>query len=145
MWLLLIFEFARYYVMYLIFLSLVGLVDGSLPSEGRVEVLINSRWGTIKDENQDNREANVVCSQLGYASGGIAYSGSYFGEGEGPVLLNNFKCAGTESSLFRCSHSEIFLDSCHSQDAGVVCFDLSKYFIRLITLLSIRKRSTIMS
>ncbi|KAJ8035485.1 Neurotrypsin [Holothuria leucospilota] len=106
----------------------VRLVEGSLPSEGRVEVLINNRWGTIKDDNWDNREANVVCFQLGYASGGIAYSGSYFGEGEGPVLLENFKCAGTESSLFSCAHREISLDGGHSQDAGVACFDLSKDF-----------------
>ncbi|KAJ8035483.1 Neurotrypsin [Holothuria leucospilota] len=108
--------------------SLLRLVDGSLPCEGRVEVLINNRWGTIKDDNWDNREANVVCSQLGYASGGIAYSGAYFGEGKGPVLVENFKCAGTESSLFSCSHREISLDGGHSKDAGVACFDLSNDF-----------------
>ncbi|KAJ8034719.1 Neurotrypsin [Holothuria leucospilota] len=106
----------------------VRLANGSLASEGRVEVLINGRWGTIGDDNWDNRDANVVCSQLGYPSGGIAYSNAYFGKGEGPILLENLNCAGTETSLFRCSHRKVSTGSDHSQDAGVACFDLSNDF-----------------
>jgi len=46
-----------------------------------------------------------------------------FGQGRGPILLDNLQCAGTESSLLGCSHRGIgVLSSCsHSEDAGVVC------------------------
>lgn len=42
------------------------LVDGSLVSEGRVEICYQNRWGTICDDNWDVFEARLVCSQLGY-------------------------------------------------------------------------------
>ena len=45
-----------------------------------------------------------------------------FGRGRGPILLDNLRCAGTESSLQGCSHRGIGVHSCsHFEDAGVVC------------------------
>ena len=44
----------------------VRLVNGSTPHEGRVEVLIDGQWSSVYDVYWDNREAAVVCRQLGY-------------------------------------------------------------------------------
>lgn len=44
----------------------VRLVNGTAPSNGRVEILVNGRWGTICDFGWDIRDARVACRQLGF-------------------------------------------------------------------------------
>lgn len=52
-----------------------------------------------------------------------AYSGGYFGQGVGAIILGGLACTGSETVLIECSrYSSIGATGCsHSQDAGVSC------------------------
>ena len=45
----------------------VQLVGGKSESEGRIEVCLNGRWGTVCDNGWDNQDVQVVCRQLGFS------------------------------------------------------------------------------
>ena len=42
------------------------LVGGQSAYEGRVEVCLSQRWGTVADDRWSTADAQVVCRQLGY-------------------------------------------------------------------------------
>ena len=46
----------------------VRLVNGTTPSEGRVEVCLNNGWGSVCDPSWTNADAMVVCNQLNLQS-----------------------------------------------------------------------------
>ncbi len=52
----------------------IRLINGTVPNEGRVEVCVNSTWGTVCDGMWENDDTEVVCKQLGYTPDGINYS-----------------------------------------------------------------------
>ena len=89
-----------------------------------MEVNYGGEWGTVCDGGWDDTDAGVVCRQLGFESYGSPYGGASFGQGSGPILLDNVTCTGRELTLARCRHLGIGITrSCtHSQDAGVRCY-----------------------
>ncbi|XP_027740936.1 neurotrypsin-like isoform X2 [Empidonax traillii] len=100
----------------------VRLAGGRSPNEGRVEVYYNGDWGTVCDDGWTDLGAQVVCRQLGFSGTAKARAMAYFGEGHGPIHLNNVECSGTEHTLGQCARSDTRIHSCwHSEDAGVIC------------------------
>ncbi|KAF4802735.1 Neurotrypsin [Turdus rufiventris] len=105
----------------------IRLMDGENKREGRVEIFINGQWGTICDDGWSDKDAAVVCRQLGYKGAARARTMAYFGEGKGPIHVDNVKCTGHERSLADCIKQDIGTHNCrHSEDAGVICDHLSK-------------------
>ena len=48
-----------------------------------------------------------------------------YGQGTGPILLDNLLCGGREASLFNCRGNPVGVHNCdHSEDAGVICAPL---------------------
>ncbi|KAL6466899.1 hypothetical protein MHYP_G00247030, partial [Metynnis hypsauchen] len=100
----------------------VRLVGGENEREGRVEILVAGQWGTICDDGWTDQDAEVVCRQLGYSGLAKARVMAYFGEGEGPIHVDNVKCTGSERSLADCIKQPFGTHNCrHSEDAGVIC------------------------
>ena len=116
----------------------VRLVDGSNSNEGRVELCHYGVWGTVCDDSWDNTDASVVCRQLNLEASeltnnmyyeytlpsldGTALRSAYFGQGNGPILLNNVSCNGNELFLANCTNTSSYMYNCtHSEDAGVMC------------------------
>ena len=119
-------------MLYVVFILFAGctygdirLVNGSNIYEGRVEVCVNNRWGTVCDDLWDTADAEVVCRQLEYnlTSDVVAYTNAYFGQGTGPIWLDGVQCTGSETHLVNCTtYQGIGRHNCgHHEDAGVDC------------------------
>lgn len=114
-------------------------MGGSGPTQGRVEICRGQVWGTVCDDSWGTPDANVVCRQLGYAptgrtnqlsaesmfnlrnlSGATYHRYAAFGQGSGPIFLDDVHCSGDEQNLTACPHTTNH--NCgHYEDAGVTC------------------------
>ena len=100
----------------------VRLIGGATEYEGRVEFYYNGQWGTVCDDNWDINDAAVVCRQLHFTGASEALRLSAFGQGTGPIWLDNVLCTGSEQQLSDCPHNGFGTHNCiHSEDAGVRC------------------------
>uniref|UniRef100_A0A3Q3ANV5 SRCR domain-containing protein n=1 Tax=Kryptolebias marmoratus TaxID=37003 RepID=A0A3Q3ANV5_KRYMA len=99
---------------------MLRLVGGQHQCEGRVEIYLNSEWGTVCDDAWDLPDAQVVCLLVGCGEAIVAWGEAHFGPGTGTIQLDNLKCTGAEASLLGCSHISWNVHNCdHSEDAGV--------------------------
>merc|ERR1712142_1046782 len=84
----------------------------------------------VCDDGWDDTDANVVCKELGFSSGGYSTKESYFGKVdlERQSGFDEVRCSGRESSLVDCRH-ESHDDCGDSEGAGVVCYqDYDDYY-----------------
>eukprot|EP00075_Anas_platyrhynchos_P024612 XP_027313865.1 scavenger receptor cysteine-rich type 1 protein M130-like [Anas platyrhynchos] len=103
------------------------LVAGRGPCEGRVEVKLRGRWGTVADDAWDMEDAEVVCQQMGCGSVADIYKGSNFGQADGPLSLALVDCDGTEKALWDCKIQGWGpYEGPHEYDSTVVCQGFSR-------------------
>ena len=99
-----------------------------------MEVCNEGLWGSICDDSWDNREAGVVCRQLGYPEDQehLAVHSAFFGAAAAPIHLSELSCEGTEERLVECSRPPFGEHNCqHDEDAGVVCTSESPWEMAL--------------
>ena len=56
-----------------------------------------------------------------------AFSRAYFGQGSGPIYLDNVACGTTENRLINCSFDMNTAEDTHAEDAGVRCSGTRKF------------------
>ena len=114
----------------------IRLVGGDTVNQGRVEVLVKGKWGTICDNRFGISDAHVICRMLGYPSALVARHGSLYGSGKGKIWIDQLGCTGREDSVLDCDMSELGVNNCdHGEDAGVVC---NRYYAPLARSLPVR-------
>uniref|UniRef100_A0A7M4EDI7 Scavenger receptor cysteine rich family member with 4 domains n=1 Tax=Crocodylus porosus TaxID=8502 RepID=A0A7M4EDI7_CROPO len=102
--------------------SKVRLVKGQSRCQGRVEILYNGSWGTVCDDDWDIVDANVVCRQLGCGHAVAMPATLTFGQGSGPIFLDNVDCKGREAALSECRSHGWGIHNCyHYEDVAVTC------------------------
>lgn len=101
-------------------IRLVG--SGGDDCAGRLEVLHNGSWGTVRDDSWDIKDAQVVCRQLQCSVALRDHVLSWFVPGTGPIWLNQVECTGKEEALWDCQFQfSEGKESGHQEDVGVVC------------------------
>ena len=64
-----------------------------------LSMCVGGIWGTVCDDWWDHTDAEVVCRQLGYSSSLLAAKEALFGQGTGPIWMDNVFCRGQEDRI----------------------------------------------
>ncbi|KAG5876780.1 hypothetical protein JTB14_038406 [Gonioctena quinquepunctata] len=100
----------------------IRLVNGSKSSEGRLEIKHHGIWGTVCDDDFNEDAAKVVCKYFGFQGTSTVKKDGYFGQGNGPIWLDQVSCLGNETELEKCTHWNWGEHNCdHNEDVGVIC------------------------
>ena len=65
--------------------------------------------------NLSSHYFNIIISDA------TAHSNARFGQGTGPIFLDNVACTGEEDTLVSCTYDSNTADCFHSDDAGLTC------------------------
>ena len=107
--------------------SKVRLSGSTSSNMGRVDVMINGKWGMICGDRWTMKNSMVVCRQLGLGFSAKNYSTKHFGR-IGKVLLSGITCHGNETSLDECLRHDNLTCSQTSRIAAVSCRK-GEYFV----------------
>lgn len=97
---------------------------GAEADRGRLEIYHGGMWGTVCDDYFTAVDANVACFQLGFGYNGIPLGvGDSYGDGMGPIWLDDVDCTGTETQLAQCGNLGWGVHNCaHSEDVAIRCY-----------------------
>ena len=109
-------------------------------SRGIVEVCVSGSYSRVCDDGWDNRDASVVCSQMGFSrygkssfylslllelismnTGAIAVDGSSFTGSTLTPFISSVGCVGDEVDLFSCPLDSSVTVCVGEAKAGVAC------------------------
>lgn len=106
------------------------LLGGKTEHEGRLQVMIDGKWGTVCDYGWTITNAALVCHQLGLAMNPLDWrlerneipsAGS-----QEDIILSNVRCTEHDTDFMKCrAESKLeFENSCtHEMDVGVRCYE----------------------
>ncbi|KAG7306290.1 hypothetical protein JYU34_008890 [Plutella xylostella] len=110
----------------------IRLLGGRTPHEGRLQVRVNEKWGTVCNYRWSITNAALVCNQLGLAlnpndwflePNEIPYAGM-----TEDIILSNVECTEFDNDITKCKAETIenFENSCtHENDVGIRCYETS--------------------
>ncbi|KAI5108153.1 lysyl oxidase-like 3B isoform X2 [Silurus meridionalis] len=103
----------------------VRLVGGRSEYEGRVEVWVGQRWGSVCSEGWTTKEAMVACKQLGLGFSMHAITETWYWDGSNVtnMVMSGVKCTGEELDLSQCQkHKTVTCQKTATRfAAGVIC------------------------
>ena len=100
----------------------VRLVNGPSVNKGRVEVYYDGVWGTVCDDSWNSQDGDVVCKQLGFEGVERIHYRAFYGEGTGPIWIDQIHCEPHHQSILECRHNGWGVHDCrHREDAGLDC------------------------
>ena len=57
-----------------------------------------------------------------FSAAAVAYTNARYGQGTGPILMDDVACTGLEAGLINCTFDNHTGDCRHSEDAAVRCY-----------------------
>ena len=91
-------------------------------TEGRLEVFISGKWGSVEVKSWSTYDARVTCRELGYPDAEENLGKSVFPQGSGLIWVLHGNCTGEEERLVQCLYIQSRKDSrVHEHDVGVKC------------------------
>ncbi|CAG6008530.1 unnamed protein product [Menidia menidia] len=101
----------------------VRLVNGADRCSGRLEVRSEQSWSSVCAKDFDQRDAEVVCREVGCAPP-LALEGAPYGEVGAPMGATESHCEGQESGLRDCRRSALERSICPAGEAAALtCSD----------------------